>query len=136
MDDEILVSENKHQYNHTYGIDLSCVIDQCKMNKQERTCHLCCLFALKCSHQFESLNYSINSNRTEINSNAILSSIDIWKDENQYLNLHHSPLYNIPLCFHKNFSSNKQSLRTQNLPIEEQIYPIKVCSIKLLLINI
>jgi hypothetical protein len=133
------VSKTKHQYNHTYGIDLSCVIDQCKMNKQERTCHLCCLFALKCSHQFQSLNYSINSNignRTEINSNAILSSIDIWKDENQYLNLYRSPLYNIPLCFHKNFSSNKQSLRTQNLPIEEQIYSIKVCCIKLLLINI
>lgn len=120
---EMLVSENKHQYNHTYGIDLSSVIDQCKMNKQDRTCHLCCLFALKCFHQYESLNNSNIQNNNEKNSNAILSSMNIWKDNMNDLKLNHSPLFDIPLCFHKNFSSNKQ-----NLEIEE-----KVCYMKILI---
>lgn len=113
---EILVSENKYQDDH-----LSSVIDKYKKNKQDKTCHLCCLFALKCSHQFQSLNYSNIQYRNEKNSNAILSSMDIWKDNgkiNNYSRQNQSPLDDIPLCFHKNY------------PLEIQSYPIKVCYIK------
>jgi hypothetical protein len=113
--DEILVSENKHQYHHTYANDLSSNIDKSKMNKQDKTCYLCCLFASNCSHQFELLNYSNIQYRNEKNDNAILSSMDIWKDD---MKTNHSPLDDIPLCFQENF------------------YPIKVCSIKELSINI
>src|SRR5689334_19780515 len=126
LSNEILVSENKHQYNHTYGINLSSVID--KQNKT--SCHLCCLFALKCFHQFDSLNYSIDSNisyKNEKNYNAIVSSMDIWKDdinEKNYFKLNHSPLYDIPQCFHLNF------LEKQSFQLNEQLYPVKVCYIE------
>ncbi|CAF2512690.1 unnamed protein product [Rotaria sp. Silwood2] len=132
LNNEILVSENKHQYNHTYDINLSSFIEQYKINKQPNTCHLCCLFALKCFHQIPTLNYSINSNiqyRDEKNYNAILSSIDIWKDDinkNNSLKQNHSPLYDIPLCFHNNFSLNyKENSSRKNFENEKLLEPIK-----------
>ncbi|CAF3369287.1 unnamed protein product [Rotaria socialis] len=121
----MLASTNKHQYNHTYGIDLSLLMNQNQMAKQDKTCNLCCLFTLDCLHQFQSLNYSnFQQNRNEKNYNAILSSIDIWK-ENSSRNAF-SPFYDVPICFHNNFSSsNQQILSIKGFESEQHLYSIK-----------
>ena len=77
------------------------------MNEKERICHFCCLFARKCSHQVD-IYHSANllSNRNEKNSNAMSSINEIWKTE---ATLHSSPLYDLPLCFCENFSSNQRT---------------------------
>ncbi|CAF1015111.1 unnamed protein product [Rotaria sordida] len=79
---------------------------------------------MKCYHQYQTLNYLNIQYRNEKNSNAILSSIDIWKDDikkNNYLKQNYSPLYNIPLCFHNNFSLNNK----QNFNNEKSLETIK-----------
>lgn len=126
LNNEILVSENKHEYNHTYGINLSSFIEQYHTAKQDKTCDLCCLFALKCLHKSQPLNYSnIQQNKNDKNYNAILSSIDIWKvncDRN-----FDSPFHDIPLCFHNNFVSNDEQILTiKNFESGQHLYPIKV----------
>ncbi|CAF3653447.1 unnamed protein product [Rotaria sordida] len=74
---------------------------------------------MKCYHQYQTLNYLNIQYRNEKNSNAILSSIDIWKDDIKKNN--YSPLYNIPLCFHNNFSLNNK----QNFNNEKSLETIK-----------
>ncbi|CAF2073760.1 unnamed protein product [Rotaria magnacalcarata] len=122
---EMLTSTNKHQYNHTYGIDLSSLMNRNQTAKQDKTCNLCCLFTLNCLHQLQSLNYSnIQQNRNEKNYNAILSSIDIWKENNNRNTF--SPFYDVPKCFHNNFSSsNQQILSIKSFESEQHLYPRK-----------
>lgn len=106
------------------------------MNKQTKTCHLCCLLALKCFHRFQSINYvTSRPHANEQNSNAMLSpslsSFNIWKD-NVNNNEDVSPLYDIPLCFHKDFLSDKNILLTEDVQNKSQLFPIKVCVILIL----
>ena len=115
LDNDLLVSDNKHHSAHTYGIDLSPMIVQNRMHKQDKTCQLCCLFAMKCSHQTESNHASVTSkisSRKEKNDNAILSAISIWKtngEEDDDADFWRSPLFDLPRCFHRNFKEKHET---------------------------
>ena len=104
------------------------------MSKQSKTCHLCCLLAFKCFDQLQSINYLTTQHANKQNNNAMFSSssslsLNIWKtnvDKNKDV----SPLHDIPLCFHKDFSSDKKGLITETFPSKNQSYPIQVCVIE------
>ena len=138
----MLVSENKLQYQPAYGIDLSAFMHQYRMNMKKTTCHLCCLFASKCFHLFESLNYSIKSTNIQHKDEKIdkagLLSMDIWKNnlnEDDYYRRNRSPLFDIPLCFHKNFSSNHRLSLEEHREIKQRSGSTKVCPMKIITID-
>ena len=127
---DLLVSNNRHHPHHTYGIDSSSMLVDNRIASNEKACRLCCLFAMHCTHSLSSVcssNQSKELSPNEKKEKNVESSINIWKEELDRIS-NSSPLFDVPRCFHKNFTNQKQetssilaSIWMQDEPVNRQM---------------
>ena len=116
INDDLLVSNIRHHSLHPYGIDLPSISMQDEKHPHGTTCHLCCLFALTCPHPSDSQQFK-RLDRFGLNENAILSSMDIWKETTDFP-LISSPLDDLPRCFHRNYFTKEETMSmTSNISL-------------------